>query len=102
MMILVTMLGMAMYSVAGWLFMNETYKHIKSLEEDVEMIDPRYCKRLWYRIPVKKTIFNQILVNVFFVIGWPVICIGSILKAEWEYDLIVNHSAFTTTKNRSC
>ena len=101
MIILITALGVAMYSLAGWLFMNETFRHVKSLEEDVKMIDPRYCKRLWYRVPVKKTTLNQILVDIAFIIGWPVICIAAILKAEWEYDLIVNHSAFKT-RNRSC
>ena len=101
MIILITMLGVAMYSIAGWLFMNETFRHIKSLEENVDRIDPRYSKRLWYRVTVKKTTINQILVDILFIIGWPVICIVAILKAEWEYDLIMHHSAFAT-KNRSC
>ena len=92
--ILITILGVGAYTVMGRLFMNIAYDHIKNLEKEVEKIDPRYCERLWYRISIKKTNLNQILMDLFFIIAWPAITIASILKAEWNYDVIVHHSAF--------
>jgi hypothetical protein len=93
--ILTTVIGMAVYTLVGLLFMELTYAHVKDLEAEVEKIDPRYCKRLWYCVSIKKTTLNQILADILFITVWPVICVMSILKAEWNYDLIVNHSAFT-------
>lgn len=56
--------------------------------------DERYAKMLWYNIPVVDTKWNRLLVSMVFTALWPIICIASILKAEWNYDKITRRNAF--------
>lgn len=95
---LYNLLGMAVYTVVGLMFNHFTMKHIRALTDKVCEIDDRYGDRLWFTITMKDRPFNRFLVDIVFVIFWPAICIAAILKAEWEYDIIMNHSAFTTKR----
>ena len=98
---LTTIFGTVAYTLIGLLFMDLVNKHIMELEKEVAKIDKRYLDRLWLRVSLKKSLFMERLVDILFIVFWPAICIAAVLKAEWEYDLIINHSAFKT-RNRSC
>lgn len=91
---LYNLIGMALYTIVGLVFNNLTMKHIRALTDKVCEIDNRYGDRLWFTITMKDCPFNRFLVDVIFLAFWPAICIAAILKAEYEYDLIVHHSAF--------
>lgn len=88
-------LGVALYIATGLLFSDVTTNHVNDLCKKVAEYDPRYCERMWFHITLKKTKTKEFIVDVAFLIIWPVACIAAILKAEREYDLIVHHSAFT-------
>lgn len=91
---LTTILGTVVYTLVGLLFMDLVNKHIMELEKEVAKIDARYLNRLWLRVTLKKTAFMELFVDIVFIVFWPAICVAAVLKAEWNYDLIVNHSAF--------
>ena len=86
--------GIAVYTAMGQIFMNVVADYIDRLAEEVRRIDVRYAKRLYLRFTVMRTRAREVMVNVAFMIFWPVICIAAILKAEWEYDLIMHHTPF--------
>lgn len=98
MVILTNILGVAVYIGMGALLSKMTTDHIYDLYEKVWAIKPQYAKRLWFHIPIALTKTNKFLVELAFMVIWPVFCIAAILKAEREYDLIVHHSAFTTKR----
>ena len=95
-----TILGTVVYTLVGIIFTNMTNDHIIELANEVSKIDPRYIDRLWLRVTLVKTPFKELLVDIVFIVFWPAICIAAILKAEWNYDLIVNHSAFVKNGSR--
>lgn len=92
---LTTIAGVAVYIGVGSILSKVTTDHINDLYEKVWKIKPQYADRLWFHIPITLTKTNKFLVELAFMVIWPVFCIMAILKAEWEYDLIVHHSAFT-------
>ena len=86
--------GVALYIATGLMISDITTSYVKDLCKKVAEYDPRYCDRMWFHITLKKTKTKEFIVDVIFLVMWPVACIAAILKAEWQYDLIVHHSAF--------
>lgn len=89
-----TIFGIAVYVLIGFLASSITTDHVNNLCRKVASVDPRYQDRLWFTIRLKRTKFMEFVVDVVFMVFWPIFCIMVILKAEWQYDLIVHHSAF--------
>ena len=75
--------------------------YLGELEEKVaRYADPRYCKMLYFNIGIKvnDTKINHFVVDVICLIIWPVLCIATLLKAEYEYDRIVRQSVWRKTE----
>lgn len=92
------LLWAAIYSFVGLGFNGVTMRHIQKLTAEASKIDERYGDRLWFTITMRDRPFNRFLVDIIFLMFWPAICIAAILKAEYEYDLIIHRSAFTTKR----
>ena len=90
-----TIFGIAVYVLIGFLASFITTDHVNNLCRKVASVDPRYQDRLWFTIRLKRTKYMEFVVDVVFMVFWPIFCVAAILKAEWQYDLIVHHSAFT-------
>lgn len=91
---LTTMFGIVVYVLIGLLASSITTDHVNNLCKEVASVDPRYKDRLWFTIQLKRTKIMEFVVDVVFMVFWPIFCVAAILKAEWQYDLIVHHSAF--------
>lgn len=90
------LIGGFAYCVVGCVFDLITLKYLQKLTDKVMEVynDYRYAKMIWYSVNVKDTKLNRLLVNVVFTAFWPITCIASILKAEWNYDKIMRRNAF--------
>lgn len=84
-------LGMLVYFVLGLAATEVTYLYLKRLEKDVNAIDERYSSRLYFAVNYKNN-FNKVIKIILLWTVWPIVCIACIIKAEWEYDVIVRHS----------
>ena len=98
--IITTIFGTLLYLAVGLIASSVTVDHINDLCEKVEAYNPSYRNRLWFHVTLKRTKVKEFMVDVVFMVFWPAICIAAILKAEWEYDTIVHHSAFERKASR--
>lgn len=85
------LIGSIIYVLAGIVMTKVTRAYLKELEKDVANVDYRYVRRMYFALPAKterqKDIWEVVLLAI-----WPVFCIAAILKAEWQYDIIVRHA----------
>jgi len=90
------LIGGFVYIIIGKVMDRATAHYLWELTDKVMDVygDERYARMLWYNVPVMKTKRNQVLADVIFTTFWPVICIASILKAEWNYDKIMHRNVF--------
>lgn len=90
------LIGGFAYIIIGRVMNCITANYLQDLTDEVMNVhgDERYAKMLWYNIPVTDTKLNRLLVSMIFTAFWPVICIASILKAEWNYDKVMRRNVF--------
>ena len=84
------LIGSIVYVIVGMIMLRITTGYLKELEEKVEAIDPRFCKKLYFYVSMNSK-WKEIIVDVLCLMFWGVVCISSILKAEYEYSYIRHH-----------
>ena len=80
------------YTLVGKLMMDITSKYIKNLADKVASVDERFVDRLFIHARVAEGSVGKFCIDVIFTLGWPVMCIYAIAKAESEYDTIVRRT----------
>lgn len=91
---LIWLLGGAAYCISGLIMNKMVNDYLKELEEKVARLDTRFVNKLYITIDVKSNTAVKIVKTILWWF-WPVTCICSILKAEWNYNIIKQHCFWT-------
>lgn len=91
---LIWLLGGIAYALSGLLMVKLTNDYIKELYDKVAKFDVRFAEKLYITINVKSDRAVDIVKTLLWWI-WPITCIASILKAEWEFNNVKKHCFWT-------